>query len=138
MMTMKLKQMIRWKLIMLSYEVALGTDLTEEETRTNIHGFVDVGLATTYTFHDLNLTAVTTTYYVTVRAYSAAGSFSEGSSDGIKAGFSGKIKKVRGSSLIRDRLGGVLVWRLPLEWKVCVGEGRGVSLTAFSCRATYR
>ncbi|KAK7498950.1 hypothetical protein BaRGS_00009759 [Batillaria attramentaria] len=76
----------------LRYEVAVGTDRRWPMTRTNIHGFQDVGLALTHTFHGLNLTAKTVAYYITVRAYSAANTFSESSSDGIRAGYSGEIE----------------------------------------------
>ena len=71
--------------------MAVGTDRQWSDTRSNIHSFEDVGLVNTYTFHGLNLTAKTVTYYITVRAYSAANVFSESSSDGIRAGYSGEI-----------------------------------------------
>jgi hypothetical protein len=48
-------------------------------------------LSTNVTFYGLNLTAKVMTYYVTVRAYSAAGSYVESSSDGVKVGYSGDI-----------------------------------------------
>ncbi|KAL8573311.1 hypothetical protein ACOMHN_032773 [Nucella lapillus] len=73
------------------YAAAIGTDTTQSTTRSDIHGFEDVDLSTHITFHGLNLTAKTQTYYTTVRAYSAAGSFVESSSNGIQAGFSGTI-----------------------------------------------
>ena len=77
------------------YEAAVGTDPLETVSRSNVHGFVDVELAQTHTFHGLNLTAKTVTYYITVRAHSASNTFSESSSDGIKAGFSGDISAGR-------------------------------------------
>lgn len=77
------------------YEVAIGTDRLSERTRTNIHGFENVGLVNTYMMHGLNLIAKTVTYYITVRAYSDAGTFSESSSDGIRAGYSGEISPGR-------------------------------------------
>ncbi|KAK7113965.1 hypothetical protein V1264_000110 [Littorina saxatilis] len=73
------------------YEVAVGTDPQSHTTRSNVHAFQGVGMDTTFTFHGLNLTAKTVLYHVTVRAYSAAGSFSESSSDGIRVGYSGEI-----------------------------------------------
>ena len=69
------------------YTVALGTDRRSAQTRSNIYAFEDVGLSLNLTFYGLNLTAKTETYYVTVRAYSGAGSFVESSSDGVKAGY---------------------------------------------------
>ncbi|XP_070204336.1 uncharacterized protein [Littorina saxatilis] len=73
------------------YEVALGTDPLRQDTQTNVHRFVDVGLSNTHTFTGLNLQAKNVTYYVTVRAHSLAGTFSEGYSDGVKAGYSDDI-----------------------------------------------
>ncbi|XP_076452271.1 uncharacterized protein LOC143287914 [Babylonia areolata] len=73
------------------YEAALGTDRRLPTTRVDIHAFEDVGLSTNITFHGLNLTAKTQTYFVTVRAFSAAGSYVESSSDGIRVGFRGDI-----------------------------------------------
>ncbi|XP_062598765.1 uncharacterized protein LOC134260192, partial [Saccostrea cucullata] len=69
------------------YEVALGNDVRFEETRSNVHYFLDAGLSNNYVFKGLNLTSKTVTYYATVRAYSQAGSFQDGISDGIKVGF---------------------------------------------------
>ncbi|KAK7460764.1 hypothetical protein BaRGS_00038811, partial [Batillaria attramentaria] len=73
------------------YEAAIGTDRRHARTRSDIHAFEDVGLATETTFYGLNLTAKTVTYYVTVRAHSLAGSYIDGSSDGIRVGFSGEV-----------------------------------------------
>lgn len=69
------------------YEVAVGNDIRFEETRSNVHYFVDVGLKNNHTFTGLNLTMKTVTYYATVRAYSEAGSIQIGISNGIKVGF---------------------------------------------------
>ena len=77
--------------VSLRYEAAVGTDRRLSATRSDLHAFEDVGMATNVTFYGLNLTAKTQTYYVTVRAYSAAGSYAESSSDGIKVGFSGDV-----------------------------------------------
>ncbi|KAK7496780.1 hypothetical protein BaRGS_00011989, partial [Batillaria attramentaria] len=73
------------------YEVAVGTDRRYASTRTDVHSFEDIGLVTNFTFHGLNLTAKSVVYYVTVRAHSGAGSFTESSSDGIRVGFSADI-----------------------------------------------
>ncbi|XP_070206105.1 uncharacterized protein [Littorina saxatilis] len=73
------------------YMAAVGTDIRHPESRSDIHAFEDVGLNTSIAFYGLNLTAKTQTYYVTVRAYSAAGSYVESSSDGIRGGFSGDV-----------------------------------------------
>ena len=77
--------------IVLRYEAAVGTDRRQAATRADVHGFEDVGLETNITFYGLNLTEKTATYYVTVRAYSAAGSFTESSSNGIKVGYSADV-----------------------------------------------
>ncbi|KAK3589126.1 hypothetical protein CHS0354_017092 [Potamilus streckersoni] len=69
------------------YEVAVGNDRRFEKTRTNVHSFVNVGLNASYTFTKLNLTAKIVQYYVTVRAYSQAGSFEEVYSNGIRVGY---------------------------------------------------
>ncbi|XP_069134862.1 uncharacterized protein [Argopecten irradians] len=69
------------------YEVALGDNNRYEKTRSNIHYYVNVGLNTSYTFRNLNLTAQSVTYYVTVRATSMAGSQEKSTSNGVKAGF---------------------------------------------------
>ena len=77
--------------VILRYEAAVGTDTRHASTRSDVHGFEDVGLETNVTFYGLNLTEKTSTYYVTVRAYSAAGSFAESSSNGIKVGYSDDV-----------------------------------------------
>ena len=73
------------------YEVAIGNDLRHEETRANVHYFVDVGLNKSYTFTNLNLTAKAVTFYITVRAHSFAGGVVESFSNGIKVGFDENI-----------------------------------------------
>lgn len=73
------------------YEVAVGNDRRYSGTRSNIHFFVNVGLNTSFIFSDLNLTAKTVKYFVTVRSYSEAGSYSEGYSNGIRVGFNDEI-----------------------------------------------
>nr|KAG5694401.1 hypothetical protein BaRGS_002255 [Batillaria attramentaria] len=74
------------------YEAAVGTDRRHASTRSDVHAFEDITLSTNVTFHALNLTAKTATYYVTVRAYSGVGSYIESSSDGIKVGYTGDVK----------------------------------------------
>ena len=73
------------------YEAAVGTDRRYRATRSDVHAFEDVGLSTNVSFFGLNLTAKSATYYVTVRAFSGAGSYVDSSSDGIRAGYSAKI-----------------------------------------------
>ncbi|XP_069134676.1 uncharacterized protein [Argopecten irradians] len=73
------------------YEVSLGDDHRYDKTRSNVHFYVNVGLNTSYTFRNLNLTAKSVTYYVTVRATSIAGSQEEATSNGVKAGFNDQI-----------------------------------------------
>ena len=73
------------------YEVAVGTDRKFTNTRHNIHEFINVGLNRSHTFVGLNLTLQKTVYYITIRAHSVAGSFSEISTDGVRVGFSGII-----------------------------------------------
>ncbi|XP_048251916.1 uncharacterized protein LOC124135018 [Haliotis rufescens] len=68
------------------YEVAIGDDVKDPASRYNVHFFETAHLHTSYTFRNLKLKAKLT-YYVTVRAYSKAGSFEEAYSDGIKVGF---------------------------------------------------
>ncbi|KAK7496779.1 hypothetical protein BaRGS_00011988 [Batillaria attramentaria] len=74
------------------YEVAIGTDRRYSSTRSNIHAFEDVGMATNCTFYRLNLTEKMVTYFITVQAYSGAGSVIESSSDGIRVGFSADME----------------------------------------------
>ncbi|XP_071094116.1 uncharacterized protein [Haliotis cracherodii] len=69
------------------YEVAIGDDVKNPASRYNVHFFETAYLNTSYTFRNLKLKAKSITYYVTVRAYSKAGSFEEAYSDGIKVGF---------------------------------------------------
>ena len=69
----------------------MGTDRRYVTTRSDVHAFEDVSLDRNVTFFGLNLTAHTQTYYFTVRAFSAAGSYVDGSSDGVAVGFSGQV-----------------------------------------------
>ena len=69
------------------YEVAIGDDPSYDTTRTNIHYFVNVGLNQSFTFHNLNLTEHTVTYYGTVRGYSVSNAFVDSTSSGIKVGY---------------------------------------------------
>ena len=73
------------------YEVAIGNDLRHEDTRANVHYFVNVGLNKSYTFTNLNLTAKVMTYYITVKAHSFAGGVVESYSNGIKVGLDESI-----------------------------------------------
>ncbi|GAB1602264.1 uncharacterized protein LOC115224694 [Argonauta hians] len=75
------------------YEVAVGTSVGDSKGRHNVHHFVHAGLNTSYTFTGLNLTTKEVTYYITVRGYSEAGSFTESSSDGIRVGYSSRITR---------------------------------------------
>lgn len=75
----------------LGYEAAVGTDRRLPTTRTDVFGFEDVRLSTNITVYGLNLTAKSTIYFVTVRAFSAAGSFIESSSDGIRVGYNADL-----------------------------------------------
>nr|KAG5700346.1 hypothetical protein BaRGS_029598 [Batillaria attramentaria] len=82
----------------LATRFAVGTDRRYSRTKSNIHAFQSVGLATNFTFQGLNLTSYTVTYYVTVRGHSAAGSYAESSSDGVRVGFSGEVTPGRVSA----------------------------------------
>lgn len=73
------------------YEVAIGNDRRFSRTRTNVHQFIGVGLNRSFTFKNLNLTARSARYYITVRSYNMAGAFVEGYSNGIFVGFNEKI-----------------------------------------------
>lgn len=73
------------------YEAAVGTDRKYAATRSNVHGFEVLGLSTNVSFFGLNLAAKSVTYYVTVRAFSAGGSYVESSSNGIKVGYRSNI-----------------------------------------------
>ena len=75
------------------YEVAIGNDRRYSITRSNVHYFVNVGLNLSHTFFKLNLTERNVRYYITVRAYSEAGSFVEGFSNGVRVGFDDNIVK---------------------------------------------
>ena len=70
------------------YEVAISNDPRYSSTLSNIHYFVNVGMNTSYTFTNLNLTAKNVTYYIIVRCYSIAGGISESYSNGIRVGYS--------------------------------------------------
>ena len=74
------------------FEVAVGNDRRYEDTRVNVMYYQNVGLNQSVTFYNLQLTEKTDTYYFTVRAYSKAGSFQESYSNGVKVGYTGKIK----------------------------------------------
>ena len=76
------------------YEVSAGTDRRHSDTRQNIHGIVNVGLNTTWTFEHLTLVAKRATYYVTVRAHSVSAASSEVISNGIKVGYGSKVISV--------------------------------------------
>ena len=71
------------------FEVAVGNDRRYEDTRVNVVYYQNVGLNQSVTFHNLQLTKKTETYYITVRAYSKAGSFQESYSNGVKVGYRG-------------------------------------------------
>ena len=73
------------------YEVAVGNDRRYASTRSNIYYFVNAGQNNSYTFTHLNLTAKQVRYYITVRAYSLAGGFAEGYSNGIRVGYDDDI-----------------------------------------------
>ena len=64
----------------------MGTDRRYPKTRDNVVPFTYVGQNTSVTFRNLELTGVTSTYYVTVRAYSASLSTAEVTSTGISVG----------------------------------------------------
>ncbi|XP_069118468.1 uncharacterized protein [Argopecten irradians] len=69
------------------YEAAIGTDVRYTSMRVNVHYFVNTGANTSITFHSLNLTEKSVTYYITVRAYSFSGSYEEAFSNGVKVGY---------------------------------------------------
>ncbi|KAK3092476.1 hypothetical protein FSP39_003379 [Pinctada imbricata] len=69
------------------YEVAIGDDRREHTSRVNIHYFINVGLNKSVTISNLNLTAKTVTYYITVRAYSMTGAHEEAYTNGIRVGY---------------------------------------------------
>lgn len=74
------------------YEVAAGNDRQYLSSQTNVHAFVNVGLNTSHTFTGLNLTAKTKTYYITVRAHSLAGSYTDSISNGVQVGFRDEVQ----------------------------------------------
>ena len=69
------------------YEVGLGDNPKQENGRTNVHFFVNVGLERKHTFIFLSLVPKTVTYYCTVRANSKAATWSEGFSNGVRVGY---------------------------------------------------
>jgi hypothetical protein len=71
----------------IKYEAAIGVDRRYPATRSNIVPFVSVGMNTTYTFRNLELTARTVRYYFTVRAHSISGATVETTSDGLFVGY---------------------------------------------------
>ncbi|XP_033637723.1 uncharacterized protein LOC117298529 [Asterias rubens] len=73
------------------YEVAVGTDRRYPKTRDNTVPFTNVGQNTSVTFNNLDLQALTATYYVTVKGHSASFSAAEVTSSGIHAGVDSKI-----------------------------------------------
>lgn len=94
------------------YEVAIGNDVRFEETRSNVHYFVDVGLTNKYIFEGLNLTSKTVTYYATVRAFSQAGSYQDGMSNGIKVGF----KEVLTAGNVEYNTAQYMTDRISISW----------------------
>ena len=73
------------------YEVAVGTDRRFHRSRNNIQPFTNVGLNVTWSFSDLNLIPRSSTYYVTVRAYSVSSAMVEVTSNGIKVGYGSHV-----------------------------------------------
>ena len=73
------------------YEVAVGTDRRYPKTRDNTVPFTNVGQNTSVTFNNLDLQALTATYFVTVKGHSASFSAAEVTSSGIHAGVDSKI-----------------------------------------------
>ncbi|XP_022105050.1 uncharacterized protein LOC110986986 isoform X2 [Acanthaster planci] len=82
----------------ISYEIAVGSGRDDLSDVT--HGFVNVGSATFYCLNGLDLTPLTT-YYVTIRAKSEAGSVNI-TSDGVKIIQMGEILE---EATIKDGLG---------------------------------
>ena len=70
----------------LHYEVAVGMD-KQYCTQANIVPFTNLGLATGYTFANLQLIPMTQEYYVTVKAHSVSMATAEATSNGIIAGY---------------------------------------------------
>ena len=75
------------------YEVAIGTDRTTHQRRTEIRPFTNVGRNTSWVFHNLNLEVETSIYYCTVRAYSVSTASTEVTSNGIRIGHGGRVVK---------------------------------------------
>ncbi|XP_038050728.1 uncharacterized protein LOC119723897 [Patiria miniata] len=73
------------------YEAAVGTDRRYPKTRDNTVPFTYVGQNTTVTFRNLDLKALDSTYYVTVRGHSASFSTAEVTSTGINVGVDSKV-----------------------------------------------
>ncbi|XP_022100316.1 uncharacterized protein LOC110984425 [Acanthaster planci] len=73
------------------YEAAVGTDPRYPKTRDNVVPFTHVGLNTTVTFTNLDLTVQDSTYYVTVRAYSVNFATAEVTSTGISVGIGSTV-----------------------------------------------
>ncbi|KAK3609657.1 hypothetical protein CHS0354_035942 [Potamilus streckersoni] len=73
------------------YEVALGTDRRFPNTRNDIVPFTNVYLNTTVTFYNLDLVPVKGVYYFTVRAFSAAFTMAEATSNGFSVAFNGGV-----------------------------------------------
>ena len=94
------------------YNVAVGNNPRYESSRSNVYYFVNVGLNTSHTFENLNLTARDITYYITVRAYSVAGGIAESYSNGIRVGYSEEI--IKGS--IESDLFQSSTERISLSW----------------------
>ena len=69
------------------YEVSVGVDRRYPATRSNIVPFMSVGMNTSYTINNLELTARTVRYYFTVRAHSVSGATAEATSDGVYVGY---------------------------------------------------
>ncbi|XP_038062441.1 uncharacterized protein LOC119732930 [Patiria miniata] len=73
------------------YEAAVGTDRRYPKTRDNVVPFTYVGKNTTVTFTNLNLIARDSTYYVSVRGYSASFATAEVTSTGINVGIDSTV-----------------------------------------------
>ena len=69
------------------YEVAIGDNPAYSTTRSNTHYFVNVGLSKNYTLTDLRLIERTVIYYTTVRAFAESGAHTDGTSNGVRVGF---------------------------------------------------
>ena len=84
----------------------MGTDRRYDNTRDNVVPWTDVGLNTSVTFYDLTLTPLEAIYYFTVRAYSTSYSRAEVTSNGFFVGFdggvSGKLQKLKKTTIDSD------------------------------------